>query len=219
MAQSYSALAESFFADVIIGFTASASEALKTAQDLALQALAIDDRDFMGHYVLGRVLSFQAQSEAARESLETALRRNPNFPLAYVGLAFVMGNLGRPEAAFAALDTATRLGPRDPAGWVALACRALTVARFVGDMPLAVELAQRAARHPVGARSHLPETVLAICLMLAGDRDAAAAAAQRALAKKPDLSWASTMGILVVANDDATNERILAAFRAARLPD
>jgi adenylate cyclase len=219
MAQAHSALAESHYADVVNGYTDAVAETLATAEDLARQALAIDDRDFMGHYVLGRIFSYRFQHEAAREALETALRLNPNFPLSHVGYAIVMGQLRRPDAAFAALDTAMRLGPRDPAIWIALLCRAATVAGFVGDIPLAVDLAQRAARHPVGARSHLPEIALAGYLMLAGDRAGARAAARRALAKKPDLHWASTIGSFVVGEDDAAVERMRAAYRAAGLPE
>ena len=79
----------------------------------AQRAIALDQRDFAGHFALGRVLTNLDQFERAIAALEACLEINPSFAQAYHALGFVQQFWGKGEAAIASFDKAMRLSPRD----------------------------------------------------------------------------------------------------------
>jgi adenylate cyclase len=99
------------FLDVMLGFSEAPEESLSTAISLATEALAIDDKDPMAYFALGRVHSLRGKHDVSVSELETAIALNPSFAQAYHGLGSVLLFSGRLEEAAEALDKAMRLSP------------------------------------------------------------------------------------------------------------
>ena len=100
-----------YFQSVRYGWTASPSEALQKANDLAQKALSLEESDAAAHRLLGTVyLKWQQYSLAASE-LERALKLNPNNADSYDALGAVRLYTGQSQAAIEAVETALRFNP------------------------------------------------------------------------------------------------------------
>jgi len=169
-AQAVAALAFTLFLEVVLSYTDSRLENLEQALRLANQAVALDDKEAMAHFALGRVQTLRGDYDAAIADLRTAIDLNPSLALAHMGLALALVLTGQLEQTVSASDTAIRLSPRDPAIWAFYTYRAW--ARFfLGDYEAAVEDARRAIRHP--AASFWPHAILASALALLDRREEA----------------------------------------------
>ena len=67
-----------YFDSIRYGWTASPSEALQNAHDLAQQALGIEESDAGAHRLLGSVYLKWTQYDLAESEFERALKTNPN---------------------------------------------------------------------------------------------------------------------------------------------
>ena len=84
---------------VIMGWSDDPDDSLARGVEAAERALALDDRDAVAYFALGRVLTMQGKHDAAIAALETALQLNPNFAQAYHGLGFAFMLAGRLDEA------------------------------------------------------------------------------------------------------------------------
>jgi TolB-like protein/class 3 adenylate cyclase/cytochrome c-type biogenesis protein CcmH/NrfG len=183
-ARSYLAL--SYFSSFINGLD-EAEESFALARDTALQALAIDQRDPVARFVLGRVYTQLGQLRAAIAELEQAVRLNPSFAQAHYGLGTALARAGRWEDAVDACATAERLSPHDPMLPAFQAVRASALA-LGGHLDEAEAVARAALRHPTA--SFWNAAALASVLGHAGRGEEARREVDRLLAMRPDFSEA-----------------------------
>ena len=147
-AQTVAALGYTLFLQVVFSYADSPLENLDQALRLANKAIALDDKEAMAHFALGRVQTLRGEYDAAIAELRTAIDLNPSLALAHLGLGQAFMLNGQFDAAISELETAIRLSPRDPVVWGFYTFRAW--ARFfLGDYEAAVEDARRATRDPV----------------------------------------------------------------------
>jgi DNA-binding winged helix-turn-helix (wHTH) protein/TolB-like protein/Flp pilus assembly protein TadD len=90
-------------------------ESFPKAKQAALKALEIDDNLAEAHSALGYVAFwFEWDWAAAEKEFRRAIEINPNDPLAHLGYAILLSNLGRHEDALAEIDQALKLDPLSP---------------------------------------------------------------------------------------------------------
>ncbi len=138
------------YLDVMLGFTEAPGESLEAASTAAKQALALDDKDPVAYFALGRVYMLQGKHDASIAELETAIALSPSFAQAHLGIGAALILSGRLEEAAEALDKAIRLSPRDPVLWGTMGFRSLTCI-LLQQYEAAAEWARRAVHEPRAA--------------------------------------------------------------------
>ena len=91
--------------------------ALDDAYAAAHRAVALDAKDALGHFSMGRVQALRRQFDLAIPNLEAAVRLDPTMAQAHFGLGQATWYAGDPRAAVKLLDTAIELNPHDPHLW------------------------------------------------------------------------------------------------------
>lgn len=94
--------------------TRSVAEARGPIMDLALRAVALDDRDAEAHACLSWAMNFSGDYEGALVEARRALAISPNLASAHRALGTTLIFSGDPAGGLAALETCLRLDPRDP---------------------------------------------------------------------------------------------------------
>ncbi len=119
-ATAYGELAWTHIADIHRGFTEDPEASLEQAARAAEKAVALDARDPVGCFALGRVHIFRHAYEQAIAEMEAALDLNVSSDRGYycLGLALLYG--GRAEQSIPQLERAIRLNPRSPILWAYL---------------------------------------------------------------------------------------------------
>ncbi len=199
-AQAVAALGYTLFLQVANSYADSPLENLEQALRLANKAVALDDKEAMAHFAVGRVQTMRGEYDAAIPELRTAIDLNPSLALAHFGLAFPLLLTGQLDEAISELDTAIRLSPRDPVVHEFYSVRALTLL-LLEDYQAAVENARRAIRHPAAGFS--PHAHLASALALLDRCDEAKIALDKLLEIKPDFSPHAELAALSPLNPEA----------------
>jgi adenylate cyclase len=208
----------SHYLDAMLGFAEAPAESLAAALTAAKNALAVDDKDPVAYFALGRVYSMHGKHDASVAELETAISLNPSFAMAYHGLGSALMLSGRLEEAAEALDNAMRLSPRDPVSWGTLCYRSMTCT-LLQQYEAAAEWARRAAHEPRAAKGgYWPYAVLASALGNLGQSVEARAAVEAALERKPDLSLTYLAKTLPTKQPDGLAPYLM-GLRKAGLPD
>jgi adenylate cyclase len=178
------------YLDVMLGFTEAPGESLEAASTAAKQALALDDKDPVAYFALGRVYMLRGKHDASIAELEMAIALSPSFAQAHLGLGAALILSGRLEEAAEALDKAIRLSPRDPVLWGTMGFRSLTCI-LLQQYEAAAEWARRAVHEPRAAGAgYWPYAMLASALGNLGQIAEAREAVEEAQRRKPDLSIA-----------------------------
>ncbi len=185
-APAFSYLALSYFSSFMNGLDAT-PDSFRIACEYAEQALAIDDKESMPRFVLGRVYTLSGRISSAVEELNLAVRLNPSFAQAHYGLGAALHTLERWEESVEACATAERLSPRDPMVSAFQSTRALALA-MGGQMDDARRVAREATRNPTA--TYWSHVALASILGNMGLSDEAGAALARLLELRPDFSEA-----------------------------
>src|SRR5262245_27106844 len=185
--------------------------ALRTAR----AAVALDDRDCLCHFVLGRALCLLRRNDEATAALDVALELNPSFAQAYFAQGFNFLWSGRTIEAEALLDRATMLSPRDLHVWSFHHVRAW--ARFaLGEFDAAARFAREATRQPnVTYRAF---ATLTAALGHIGGSPEAERAATELLQRKPNYTCELPRQDLFFCNDNSFLERFVAGLRTAGIP-
>ncbi len=206
------------FLDTMLGFSEAPEESLSAALSLAKKALAVDDKDPMAYFALGRVYSLLGKHDASVSELETAIGLNPSFAQAYHGLGTVLLFSGRLEEAAEALDQAMRLSPRDPVIWGTLSYRSMTCA-LLGQFEEAAAWARRAVQEPRAAKGgYWAYAVLASALGNLGETTEAREAFDEALRRKPDLSLSYLKKTLLTKHSGGLDTYLIGLHKAG-LPE
>jgi tetratricopeptide (TPR) repeat protein len=159
--------------------------AMRQCSEDANRAIAIDQRDYLAHYALGRLLLLQGNHAGAIQELELTITINPSYAMGYLGLAMVLSGTGDYEKSLEHVNQSIQLSPNDPRMWAFLALKAVAY-RELGQLEKAIETYQIVCRSP--AVQHLPLLGLAAAYVEAGRLADAAAPLRRARKMQPRLS-------------------------------
>jgi adenylate cyclase len=210
----HAALGYALYYEVIEGLVSAPDDWLSRAIEGAKTAVTLDERDFFGHMVLGRLLLVDGEYDASIAACGTALALNPNDANAHYGQGLALCFAGRPEAAIAKVDQALRLNPHDPGAWAFLWLKshALTLLHCYDE---ALIWGKKAVQRPNATLWAF--TGEAVALAHLGRIDEARAALTKALAIKPDLSSDFFKSVLPW-KDSAHLEHYTNGLRKAGMP-
>jgi len=141
----YKGLAMAYIQAATVLQTHSQTEAYRSAEALARQAIALDGTDAEAHSTLAAAMLRHGDYEGGLAEAEIALAMSPNLALAHGALGEALVFSGRPKEGLAAVQTSIRLDPHDPKLAIRLNNLALGL-YFSGEYEAAVEAAKRAVR-------------------------------------------------------------------------
>jgi len=120
-APAYVALGWCYVDALRYGWTASPSQTLQKAHDLAQKALSLDEESASAHRLLGTAFYKWKKYDLATSEFKRALALNPNDADTYDALGTVRLYGGQPDAAIEAVETALRFNPNlGPSGLIHL---------------------------------------------------------------------------------------------------
>jgi TolB-like protein len=147
LAAAHANLAHIHFLDAVAFLGDSVDESIDQAITCARRAVAIDDKEAIGHWALGRANTARGLIRDAIAELRIALNLNPNFALARYALGFACCVSGQPEEGLPHIREAKQLSPFDPQISIFEAIEGLTLISL-GEYTMAEELAGSATRRP-----------------------------------------------------------------------
>ncbi len=180
------------------------------------RAVALDEQDHWGHFVLGLAHSRRRRPEPAVMHLSKSVELNPNFALGHAGLGYAYACGEQPERGLQSLEQAQRLSPCDPF----LAIYA-PIVRYMALFALGqYEETVAVCRSLTALQPHHAGAwrLMTVSLGLLGKIDEAREALARTLALQPDLSSAHVVHDTVFVNPNDRG-RFLLGLRNAGLKD
>ncbi len=216
-AQPVAAMAYTLLRSVGDAYDESPLKTLEEALRCANKAFALDDKEAMAHFALGRIQTTRREYDTAIEELRTAIELNPSMALAHFGLAIALSAVGRPDEAISECDTAIRMSPRDPLIWAVFTVRA-GGRTYLGDYDAAIQDARHAVRNP--AASIWAHATLVAALALLGKQEDAKIALDNLREIYPDFSPDALLAAYSPLNPEKSRpqlETILEGLRKAGL--
>ena len=214
-AAAHASLALQHYLSVIMGHSAAPADSLAAGLEAGKRAVKLDDKDFLGHCMVGRLLVMRGERDAGILEIGRALELNPNSALAQHSMGTALVWDGRNGEAIAHFEEALRLSPNDPAGWASenvLAAALTAEARY--DEALAY--AQKASQHPNS--DFWPRLGMTYVLVRMGDIAAAEAALAGALKLRPGLNRAQVARMMTGFKEEGQKE-YLDDLSTAGLPE
>jgi len=210
-ATAHAMLAWTYAFDAMNGWSDDRSASLKTAQQIAQRAIAIDPRVPLSYFVTGLVFREQKEYVKALVEAEKAISYEPNYANAHVLLATLLYYAGRPEESVERLQKAIRLNPHHPFNYTFHLGQAYyTLRRY----ELAVATFQKGiASNPESERLHV---WLAASLAQAGRLEDAAWEVDQILVLNPEFKLLNLTEAFPY-KDPADQEHFLAGLRKAGL--
>jgi len=185
-APAYAYMSYCFYVAVIMGWTDDTEMHISQGMDSAKKALALDPRESVAYFALGRIHMLRGEHDASIAALEKAIELNPNAFFAYHGLGMVLVLVGRIEEALDISIRGERFSPRDPLLWASIAVRALGCV-ILQRYDEAVIYSDRTCQFPAPS-GYWPHATKAAALAQLGSMEEAKTSLQLALEEKPDLS-------------------------------
>lgn len=145
---------------------------IERALEHAQRSVALDSRDPLAHWALGRALHLDRKFDRSVQEFEIANRLNTNFALGQFGQAFAMMHVGENERSNRILANARRLSPYDPMSYAMLGVQAVNNA-MLGRYEDSADLSVRGAALLPFYCQMFP-VIAAYCNVLAGRETAAA---------------------------------------------
>ncbi len=197
------------------------SEANKELLDAALQeaetAIALDDKDAMSYFILGRIHLIRREYDLSISDLRTAVDLNPCLATAYCGLGDALSYSGRMAEAIPHFEEAIRLSPHDPRKWAFLVYGSLALL-LLDRYDEAADWATKAIAVPNA--TFWAYAQLAAVYSRAGRMDEARAAAEKLLQKQPAFSSKRFARQFLFYHEDPTQiDRYCRILCAAGLPE
>jgi TolB-like protein len=181
-ARAYAGLSFVHFQRAFLNIGRDRSGEAQQAHELAMQSLAADSSDPMGHWALSRASQLRGELVSAKHELETAVALNPSYAVAQYSLGWVAALLGEHDLSSERLERARRLSPYDPLMFAMLGVTALNLA-LNGSSAQGAAAAASALLQP--NVHHQSLVAAAVCYALDGQRDRARALYTRARAVAP----------------------------------
>jgi TolB-like protein/DNA-binding winged helix-turn-helix (wHTH) protein/Tfp pilus assembly protein PilF len=110
-AAAYSALAETYYIALSMGWAESPAAFLTRAGELANKSLRLSDSDVRARIILGRIHLFDQRYDQAKAELDRAIAVNPSNAHGIAAHGNIMMWLGKADAAIEALELAERIDP------------------------------------------------------------------------------------------------------------
>jgi adenylate cyclase len=110
----YTGLAYLQLYDVMNGYSSNFEHSLRDAEANVRRALALDQRDVLARFTLGRLHTLKMNYDEAIKEFERGVELNPGFAQIYHGIGFAHAYGGNPEDAIPFFEKAIRLSPQDP---------------------------------------------------------------------------------------------------------
>jgi TolB-like protein len=182
VARAYAGLSFVHFQRAFLDMGRDRSGEVQQAHELALQSLAADPSDPMGHWALSRASQLRGELVSAQQELETAVALNPCYAVAQYSLGWVAALLGENRLCSERIGRARLLSPYDPLMFAMHGVTAINLA-LNGSSGLGAAAAARALLQP---NVHYQALVsAAVCYALDGQRERARAWYARARAVAP----------------------------------
>ena len=214
-AAAHSGLAFACFLAIHDDLTDDTTAALNQGLAAAIQSVKLDPRDAHAHTALGRIQTMNRDFSLAIAACAEAIEINPSLAAAFFGRGYALTMVGRPEEAIADLDQAINLSPRDPNVWSFQVVAAWAHASRA-DYEAALDRAAESAAHPNG--NFWTAAAVAVSSAKLGRDDDARDAMRRAMAKKPDLSFAYIEKTLPF-DTAAVRDQVFGGLRGLGLPE
>ncbi len=215
-APAYAHEAYSHYVTVVMGWTVDPDASLAAGMTAAKKALAIDDKDAVAYFALGRVQTMLGEHDSAIAALETSLALNPSFAQANHGLGMAQALAGQLDEAIDSFGRAERLSPRDPLLWAFTITHGLACI-LAGDNDTALQLTRQTLQIP-RASGYWPHAVLAASLAHQNQIEEARATVVEALRAKPNLSLSYLKSTLLTKQPNGLDP-YLDGLRKAGLPE
>ena len=201
---------------VIMGRSEDPQKNLTAGMALAEKALALDDKDPIAYFAIGRIHMMEGRHDDSIAALETAIELNPSFAQSHHGLGMALTLADRLDEAKSALHMAERLSPRDPILWASTVVYALACI-LSEDYEEALKWARKTIRNP-RAKGYWPHSVHAAALAQIGRIDEARNALAAALEALPEQSISYLKKTLPTKEPDGLDPYIV-GLRQAGLPE
>ncbi len=198
------------------GWTDSLDDTLAEAQELAEQAISLDDKEPFAHFALGRVFTARSEFSRAISQLEQALELNPNFAFARYAVGATLLVSVRVEDSLPHFDEAIRRSPRDPWLYVYQQIKAVALAHL-DRYDEALDCCAKATRHQSGDFN--PQVIYASVLGQMGRIDEARQQLAAATAKQPDLTASRILPAPLRVMFKEGREKFMDGLRKAGLPE
>ena len=149
-----------------IDLTPDRAGEIQQAFELAQRSHAINPREPLAHWALGRAHLLRGEMSEAIEELRAATALNPSSAVGQYSLGFALMQAGDTIHSIERADKARRLSPYDPMGFAMMGVRGFSLA-LTGRYDQAAGLLAQAVRQP-NAHYHVL-AMAAVCNALAGD--------------------------------------------------
>ncbi len=170
-ARTYAGLSTVHWLRAFLELTADRRGEIQRALEQAQQSVALDPRDPLAHWALGRALHLDQNFVRSVQEFEIANTLNPNFALGQFAQGFAMMHIGDHERSNQILDGARRLSPYDPMSYAMLGVQAVNNA-MLDRFDDAADLSVRGAALLAFYCQMFP-VIAAYCNVLAGRDDVA----------------------------------------------
>lgn len=171
-ARAYAGLSCVYWLRAFLEVSPDRNEEIELALKHAHESVALDPREPLAHWALGRALHLDENFEQALQEFEISIELNPNFSFGKFAQAFAMMLHGEHEASNEIIASARRLSPFDPMSYAMLGVEATNRA-LLGEVKRAAELSVRGAGLQAFKCQMFP-VIAAVCNSLAGRKKLAA---------------------------------------------
>ena len=180
--------------DAMYRWVKNPAQSLKQAEELATQALDIDDTVYLAHAGLSWVYMLKRQYEKAIAAGERAVEVEPNNAVGYAALAGVMIRAGRPEEGLVLIRKTMRLCPHPTPSWLR---RAGHANYFTGRYEAAITEYKRCLeRVQHGALARECSAFMVASYMELGREEEARAEARKLIDQHPDFSTKASVNVI-----------------------
>ena len=186
------------------------------ALEAATRAIALDPRDPLGHFSLGRAVALTRQFDRAIAELRLAIELSPSFAQAHFGLGQTLVYARRHAEALVSLETAIRLSPLDLHRWTFHHLHAFALLGL-GRLEEALHSARRSVQQPHA--TYLAQATMTALLGLCGMDEAARDAALALSRQLPSYSLKYARRDFEFLGDDPMILRYLEGLKRAGVPD
>jgi adenylate cyclase len=203
------------YGEVLRGYSIDRAATLEQGLSYAERAVALDSREVICHYALGRICMLLGDSDRTIRAMEKCIDLNPSSAQSYYGLGYALFWFGRAENAVPYLTRAIRLSPHDPYLWAFYHMRG-TAHSHTDDFASAVDDVKAAIQ--VKGDEIWPYLVLAFSCSSLGRTKEARAALDRAREINPKVSAKFYWSVCDTLHPPYA-EKMLDALRKAGLPE
>ena len=119
-AAAHAGLAYTIFLSAVYFGAEANDELMDAALEEAKAAVALDDKDAMSYFILGRIHLIRREYDLSISALRNAIDLNPCLATAHCGLGDSLSYSGRMAEAIPQFEEAIRLSPHDPRKWAFL---------------------------------------------------------------------------------------------------